>query len=129
MGVPDVPGPGFGQGVLGPFHVDERRRFPNRATNDPDTYPDPAGRHRPFSLVGSARTPDSRTHRGSQFLIYENAAHGLPFTRTDRMLANIVAFAGPWGSRDREVSLSSREVVCGRICSERFISFSPCSSQ
>lgn len=30
---------------------------------------------------------------GSQFLVYENAAHGLPFTHTDRMLADIVAFA------------------------------------
>jgi pimeloyl-ACP methyl ester carboxylesterase len=30
----------------------------------------------------------------SRFLVYENAAHGLPFTHTDRMLADIVAFAG-----------------------------------
>lgn len=32
---------------------------------------------------------------GSRFLVYENAAHGLPFTHTDRMLADIVEFAGP----------------------------------
>jgi non-heme chloroperoxidase len=31
--------------------------------------------------------PDSR------LLVYENAAHGLPYTHTDRMLADIVAFA------------------------------------
>jgi non-heme chloroperoxidase len=30
----------------------------------------------------------------SQFFVFENAAHGLPFTHTDRMLADIVAFAG-----------------------------------
>ena len=32
--------------------------------------------------------PDSR------LLVYENAAHGLPYTHTDRMLADILAFAG-----------------------------------
>jgi len=32
--------------------------------------------------------PDGR------LLVYENAAHGLPYTHTDRMLADIVAFAG-----------------------------------
>jgi non-heme chloroperoxidase len=31
---------------------------------------------------------------GSRLLVYENAAHGLPFTHTDRMLADILAFAG-----------------------------------
>ena len=31
---------------------------------------------------------------GSRLLVYENAAHGLPYTHTDRMLADIVAFAG-----------------------------------
>jgi pimeloyl-ACP methyl ester carboxylesterase len=31
---------------------------------------------------------------GSRFLVYENAAHGLPYTHTDRMLADIIAFAG-----------------------------------
>jgi pimeloyl-ACP methyl ester carboxylesterase len=30
---------------------------------------------------------------GSRFLVYENAAHALPFTHTDRMLTDIVAFA------------------------------------
>jgi len=32
---------------------------------------------------------------GSQLIVYENAPHGLPYTHTDRMLADIVAFAGP----------------------------------
>jgi pimeloyl-ACP methyl ester carboxylesterase len=31
---------------------------------------------------------------GSKLIVYENAAHGLPYTHTDRMLADIVAFAG-----------------------------------
>ena len=31
---------------------------------------------------------------GSRLLVYENAAHGLPYTHTDRMLADIVGFAG-----------------------------------
>jgi pimeloyl-ACP methyl ester carboxylesterase len=31
---------------------------------------------------------------GSRLLVYENAAHALPYTHTDRMLADIVAFAG-----------------------------------
>jgi pimeloyl-ACP methyl ester carboxylesterase len=31
---------------------------------------------------------------GSRLLVYENAAHGLPYTHSDRMLADIVAFAG-----------------------------------
>ena len=30
----------------------------------------------------------------SRLLVYENAAHALPYTHTDRMLADIVAFAG-----------------------------------
>lgn len=30
---------------------------------------------------------------GSQLIVYENAAHGLPYTHTDRMLADITAFA------------------------------------
>jgi pimeloyl-ACP methyl ester carboxylesterase len=34
---------------------------------------------------------------GSQLIVYENAAHGLPYTHTDRMLADIVAFAGGAG--------------------------------
>ncbi len=31
---------------------------------------------------------------GSQLIVYENAAHGLPYTHTDRMLSDIIAFAG-----------------------------------
>ena len=31
---------------------------------------------------------------GSRLLVYENTAHALPYTHTDRMLADIVAFAG-----------------------------------
>ena len=31
---------------------------------------------------------------GSQLIVYENAPHGLPYTHTDRMLTDIVAFAG-----------------------------------
>jgi pimeloyl-ACP methyl ester carboxylesterase len=31
---------------------------------------------------------------GSRLLVYANAAHGLPYTHTDRMLTDIVAFAG-----------------------------------
>jgi pimeloyl-ACP methyl ester carboxylesterase len=30
---------------------------------------------------------------GSRLSVYENAAHALPYTHTDRMLADIVAFA------------------------------------
>jgi non-heme chloroperoxidase len=32
---------------------------------------------------------------GSWLLVYENAAHALPYTHTDRMLTDIVYFAGP----------------------------------
>jgi non-heme chloroperoxidase len=38
-----------------------------------------------------------RTHElipGSRFLIDEGAAHGLPFTHTDRLLTDIIGFAG-----------------------------------
>lgn len=31
---------------------------------------------------------------GSRLIVYENAAHGLPYTHTDRMIADITAFAG-----------------------------------
>jgi len=37
-----------------------------------------------------------RTHEliaDSHLIVYENAPHGLPYTHTDRMLADIVAFA------------------------------------
>jgi non-heme chloroperoxidase len=36
---------------------------------------------------------------GSRLLVYENAAHALPYTHTARMLADIVAFAGAQRSR------------------------------
>jgi pimeloyl-ACP methyl ester carboxylesterase len=32
---------------------------------------------------------------GSRLIVYENSPHGLPFTHTDRMLQDIIAFAGP----------------------------------
>lgn len=32
---------------------------------------------------------------GSRLIVYENAPHGLPYTHTDRMLQDIIAFAGP----------------------------------
>src|SRR5215813_2204338 len=38
--------------------------------------------------------PTHELTAGSRLLVYENAAHGLPYTHTDRMLADIVAFAG-----------------------------------
>ena len=31
---------------------------------------------------------------GSRLIVYENAAHGLPYTHMDRLLADITAFAG-----------------------------------
>jgi non-heme chloroperoxidase len=34
---------------------------------------------------------------GSRLIVYENAAHGLPYTHTDRMLEDLVAFAGGAG--------------------------------
>jgi non-heme chloroperoxidase len=45
------------------------------------------------SLEGHGR-PTHELIAGSKLLVYENAGHGLPFTHTDRMLADIVAFAG-----------------------------------
>jgi non-heme chloroperoxidase len=45
----------------------------------------------PLELHG---LPTHELITGSRFLVYENAAHGLPYTHTDRMLADIVAFAG-----------------------------------
>ena len=45
----------------------------------------------PLELRGR---PTHELIAGSQLLVYENAAHGLPYTHTDRMLADIVAFAG-----------------------------------
>lgn len=32
---------------------------------------------------------------GSRLIVYENAPHGLPYTHRDRMLQDIIAFAGP----------------------------------
>ena len=74
--------------------VYERNRFPPRASNHPNTYADPARRHRQIGHTGIDRASDSRTHRRQPVVVYENAAHGLPYTHTDRMLADIVAFAG-----------------------------------
>jgi non-heme chloroperoxidase len=45
----------------------------------------------PLELTGR---PTHEIIAGSQLIVYENAAHGLPYTHTDRMLADIVAFAG-----------------------------------
>jgi non-heme chloroperoxidase len=44
----------------------------------------------PLELHGR---PTHELIAGSQFLVYENAAHALPYTHTDRMLADIAAFA------------------------------------
>ena len=38
--------------------------------------------------------PTHKLIQGSQLIVYENAPHGLPYTHTDRMLADIIAFAG-----------------------------------
>jgi len=45
------------------------------------------------TLLESTGRPTHELIAGSRLLIYENAAHGLPYTHTDRMLADIVAFA------------------------------------
>ena len=45
----------------------------------------------PLELTGR---PTHELIAGSQLILYENAPHGLPYTHTDRMLADIVAFAG-----------------------------------
>jgi non-heme chloroperoxidase len=44
------------------------------------------------SLELNAR-PTHELIPGSRLIVYENAAHGLPYTHTDRMLADIAAFA------------------------------------
>ena len=46
------------------------------------------------AVLESTGRPTHELIAGSRLLIYENAAHGLPYTHTDRMLADIVAFAG-----------------------------------
>jgi non-heme chloroperoxidase len=45
---------------------------------------------RPLELSGR---PTHELIAGSQLIVYENAAHALPFTHSERMLADIVAFA------------------------------------
>lgn len=45
----------------------------------------------PLELTGR---PTHELIAGSQLIVYENAPHGLPYTHTDRMLADIVSFAG-----------------------------------
>jgi non-heme chloroperoxidase len=42
----------------------------------------------------STGRPTHELIASSRLLVYENAAHALPYTHTDRMLADIVAFAG-----------------------------------
>ena len=44
----------------------------------------------PLELTGR---PTHELIAGSRQIVYENAAHGLPYTHTDRMRADIVAFA------------------------------------
>jgi pimeloyl-ACP methyl ester carboxylesterase len=46
------------------------------------------------SRLESNGRPTHQLIAGSRLLVYENAAHALPLTHTDRMLADIVAFAG-----------------------------------
>ena len=50
---------------------------------------------RPLELSGR---PTHELIAGSRLLVYENAAHALPYTHTDRMLSDIVAFASTSGS-------------------------------
>jgi len=45
----------------------------------------------PLELTGR---PTHELVAGSRLIVYENAAHGLPYTHTDRMLEDIIAFAG-----------------------------------
>lgn len=45
----------------------------------------------PLELTGR---PTHELIAGSRLIVYENAPHGLPYTHTDRMLEDIVAFAG-----------------------------------
>jgi non-heme chloroperoxidase len=46
------------------------------------------------ALLESTGRPTHELIAGSRLLVYENAAHALPYTHTDRMLADIIAFAG-----------------------------------
>lgn len=45
------------------------------------------------SLESNSR-PTHELIPGSRLIVYENAAHGLPYTHVDRMLGDIAAFAG-----------------------------------
>jgi non-heme chloroperoxidase len=47
------------------------------------------------ALLELTGRPTHELIAGSWLLVYENAAHALPYTHTDRMLADIVEFAGP----------------------------------
>jgi non-heme chloroperoxidase len=46
------------------------------------------------ALLELTGRPTHELIAGSRLLVYENAAHALPYTHTDRMLEDIVAFAG-----------------------------------
>src|SRR5215469_25870 len=48
---------------------------------------------RSVSLESNSR-PTHELIPGSRLIVYENAAHGLPYTHVDRMLGDIAAFAG-----------------------------------
>jgi len=53
---------------------------------------------------------------GSKLLVYENAAHGLPYTHTGRMLADIVAFAEPSDIHTtRRIQSKTRPSRCGQL--------------
>jgi pimeloyl-ACP methyl ester carboxylesterase len=45
----------------------------------------------PLELTGR---PTHELIAGSRLIVYENAPHGLPYTHTERMLTDVVAFAG-----------------------------------
>jgi pimeloyl-ACP methyl ester carboxylesterase len=47
------------------------------------------------ALLESTGRPTHELITGSRLLVHENAAHALPYTHTERMLADIVNFAGP----------------------------------
>jgi non-heme chloroperoxidase len=47
------------------------------------------------ALLELTGRPTHELIAGSWLLVYQNAAHALPYTHTDRMLADIVEFAGP----------------------------------
>jgi non-heme chloroperoxidase len=46
------------------------------------------------AVLESTGRPTHKLIEGSRLIVYENAAHALPYTHTDRALADIVAFAG-----------------------------------